>query len=442
MKKVLDFIKANVFALMCAVVALVAIVAYFFWPIPAKFEEFRGEVSARANTYKTISDLNTKPRTLPNLDPSAPATAPLSAFPTRTVIAEGTKAVQQIKDGAQRLLDRAVALNARPLLVEGVLPNPTSFTRGQFLDAYRRATAQYGENVDQGIVRRLLKGTLPPTPEEMAAADAQMVNEVRKAILQTDARGVPQNQAAVDAEIARRRAELPLQQRVGRAQNFAIYVNPGAVEIHPAMGDTVSSSLTNISIFNAQFSFWVQSIVLEAIADANKGSKSVLTSPVKHLLSLRVPMNIADPASNPAVASFGAPDPNAGPPPAVELKPDPTAPITPKYETDPLGYVSNSMYDPIRVRMALRIEAARLSEAIAALSQNHLIKIRNVNFRTVSVGTALSEGFIYSKSGDVPIVEADIDCDVLMLRSWVVPFMPDPVKAVFQAMANPAPPAG
>lgn len=435
MKQVLDFIKANAIALSCGVVALIAIIAVFVWPIPGAFSTLQTEVAAREQVYKDINGLMTASRTLPNVDPNSTESQPLNVFPTKNVIAEGQRAVQKLKDGAKAVLTDAVKDNARPLLVPNVLPKTSPFTRGQFLEQYRRVTTQYGDNVDQGIIKKVLHGTLPPTPEEIAAADAAQTNQIYKTMLQTDARGQPQNQQAVDAALAEMRAKLPLQQRIGRALNNQVYVSPGAIEIHSEMSDI--SKLNDINVFNAQFSLWLQTITLEAIADANKGSTNVLDAPIKHLLSLRVPMNIADPNQASAAIGFGV-DPNAGvAAPPVTLTPDASAPITPKFDTDPLGYSSNPMYDSIRVTMALRVDATRLPQSIAALSQNHLIKVRNVNFRTVSAGNALAEGFYYSKDGSTPLVEVDLDCDVLILRAWLVPYMPDPVKAAFNTLANP-----
>jgi hypothetical protein len=434
MKQALDFIKANMIALSCAIVALVAMVAIFFWPIPGIVATLQGEVAARKQTYDEINGLLTGSRTLPNVDASITEAVPLTVFPTKNVIAAGTKAVQQVKDGSHSVLDAAVKGNARPLLVPNSLPKTSSFTRGEFLDKYRVETAQIGDNVDKGIVKKILHGTLPPTAEEQAAADQTRTNEIMRINLQTDARGVAQNQAQVDGLLAKMRADLPLQLRVGRAVNNQIYVSPGAVEIHPAMSDI--KNLNDVTVFNAQFSLWIQMTLLEAIADANSNAKNVLDAPVKHLLMMRVPMNIADASAmqQPTGMGFGQPDAVA---PAVALVPDAASPIAPKFDVDPLGYGSNSMYDSIRVQMVLRVDASRLSEVLAALSQKHLVKVRNVNFHTVSTGQALLEGFFYSRDGATPLAEVELDCDVLVLRAWLVPYMPEPVKTVFHQMANP-----
>lgn len=441
MKQVLDFIKTNVVALTWGVVALLAIIAVFIFPIPGMFGELRDNVTKRQETASAIDTLGKTPRTLPTLDPTVPEAVPLNAFPTSAVIAQGKKAIEQVKDAAGRVLAQAVKMNIRTPLVPDVLPNPSSLARNNFFNAYRIATAQFGENADRGIIRTVLHGTLPPTTDELTAIESARANEIRKTNLQTDARGVPQNQTQVDSLIAAMRSQLGMGERVRRAQTYQIYVSPGAVEIHPAMASV--SELNAVNIFNAQFSLWLQQIVLESIADANKGAKNVLDAPVKHLVLLRVPMNIADPNNSGGynggggAAMGGGGDAGAAPAGPVELKPDAAAAITPNYTRDPLGYVSNAMYDPIHVQMILRVDASRMTESLAALSRNHLIKIRNVSFHTVDVGVALSNGFYYSREGKTPLVEVELDCDVLMLREWVVRYMPDPVKAVFNAMANP-----
>jgi hypothetical protein len=121
----------------------------------------------------------------------------------------------------------------------------------------------------------------------------------------------------------------------------------------------------------------------------------------------------------------------AGP---VELKPDPAAAITPKFDQDPRGYTHNPLYDPIRVQMILRVDVSKLPQVLAAMQTAKLVKIKNVNMRTVDMGVALSQGYVYDKDGKTPLVEVLIDADVLVLRQWLVGYMPNAVKQYFQTL--------
>ena len=49
----------------------------------------------------------------------------------------------------------------------------------------------------------------------------------------------------------------------------------------------------------------------------------------------------------------------------------------------------------------------------------------------------MSQGYYYSRDGSVALVEVEVDADVLMLREWLVRYMPDPVKAAFSTLGAP-----
>lgn len=434
MKKVLDFIKAHTIALTCALVAVLALVAYFVYPIPSLFGQLQTQLDERAEIHKALSGLREASRTLPNVDASVSEPKPLTQFPTDRVIKAGEEALQRLTDQSNGVLNAAVKMNQRPLLVPGSLPKPTSLARQSFLEAYKAVTQQFGEGAKNGLIATRLKGVLPPSEVELRTIEDNIVNQILKNQLQTGPDGQPVNQPAVDAMIAERRSKLPLEQRVLRALNAQIYVSPGAVDVIPEL-QTATEQPNDVMIFNAQFSLWVQSAVFDAIAAANNGSENVLSSPVKHLIRLDMPMTVAPVSSGNVYI-----DPSQGAAPA-ELKPDASAPITLNYLTSPYGFTSNSMFDPIPVTLTLRVDSRRLTEVLAAMQGGQLLKIKNVNYRAVNMGRALQEGYVYDKDGTTPMVEVTLDCDLLVLRSWIVGYMPEVVKQHFAALSSP-PPAG
>ncbi len=437
MNKVLDFIKTHAAALSSAVVALLALVAYFVYPIPSLFGKLQGEVNARSGVYDSLKKLRDDTRTLPNVDITTTEAKPLGVFPTEKVAKAGEDALQRLSDQSKQVLDSLNKKNEQKLLVPNSLPNPPTLLRQKFLEAYKAYTQQTGEGAKQGIIATRLKGTLPPTEVELRDMESAMVNTIMKEQLQIDGSGKPVNQAEIDQLILERRAKLPLEQRVIRARNAQIYVSPGAVDVIPELLNTTNPP-DPVTVFNAQFSLWVQGAVFDAIAAANAGSENVLSSPVKHLVRLDMNMMIAPVAAPSGQFNPGQPA-EATPPP--ELKPDASAPITLNYARGPLGYANNSMFDPVPVVLTLRVDSRRLPEVLASLQGGQLLKIKNVNYRTVSKGVALQQGYVYDKDGTTPMVEVVLDCDVLMLRSWLVQYMPETVKQHFSALSNPAVPA-
>jgi hypothetical protein len=440
MKKVLDFIKTHTFPLACALVALVAIGAFFLY-VPTLFGGLQEQVDSRRGTHDALSGLITEQRTLPKLDPAVEP-APLTAFPTQPVIKAGKEATEALKGEAEAAFKTILQTNLRPLLVPGSLPTLQPLQRQRFFEAYRDVTMQVGERADRGIIRAVLKGALPPTTEELASIDAARSAQIYRENLQQNAQGVAQNQAQVEQMVAEMRAKLPLTERVSRAMSSQLYVSPEAVQIHPVWtsNDARSDALNDVIVFNAQFSLWLQLTVFEAISVANEGATNVFDAPVKHLVSLQVPMSIADASAAFATPGFGAPDDAGAAAGPVELRPDASVSLTPNFQRSPLGHVSNAMYDPIQMQMVLRIDYRRLPEVLAKLTRSELLRIRNMSYRTVDAGVALSQGYLYDLNGKTPLVEVNLDCDILMLREWTVPVMPDSVKRYFNSLSSPVVP--
>lgn len=437
MKKVMDFIKANTIALACAVVAILGLLAYFVYPIPSMFTDLNAKVGERSAVFSSLKTLSDEQRKLPHVNASEPEPKPLETFPTERVIKAGEEAIVRLTDQSNQALQAVVKANQRPLLVPNSLPDPPPLARNNFLNAYKAITQQYGEAGAKGLIATRLKGTLPPTEVELAEIEAARTNQIMKNDLQTDGKGTPINQEEVNQKIAEMRSKLPLEQRVTRALKYQIYVSPGAVDVIQELVN-INQPPDAVMVFNGQFSLWVQSAVFEAIAAANADSPNVLSSPVKHLVRLDMPMMYVPPPSA-GGGGFFTPgeDPNAAVPPP-DLKPDATVAITPSYVGNSLGYTHNSLFDPIPVQLTLRVDVRKLPEALAAMQGGQLLKVKNVNYRTVDMGRALQEGYVYDKNGTTPMVEVILDCDVLMLRSWLVNYMPEPVKRHFANLSNPA----
>jgi hypothetical protein len=454
MKPVLDILKSHTFAIVCAIVAIVGLIAYFVYPIPGMFAELDQDVQARQAVHSSVNGLLGETRTLPNVDVRAAEPEKLSVFPTKRVIDQGNKLVQQLKDETQNTLQVVLKRNERQPLVPNALPNGGTFARQKFLDAYKLATAQVGDGASQGIIQRVLKGSLPPSAEELQQIGDRRASQIIQRELQIGPNNQPINQPQVDAKIQAERVRLPLELRLGRAYSSQIYVSPGAVDVHPGLqGINVPDAIT---VFNGQLSLWLQTACFEAIAAVNGNSANVFESPIKHLLRLNVPLNFVNAQSGGmAMPTFGGDmgmgmamdggDPSAAAiaaPETAELQPDPTATIAPAYSTNPLGYVHNAFYDPIGVQMIIRVEASKAPEILRQLQTGRLLKVKNVQLRSVDPGRAVAEGYVYFSEGYRPLVDLAIDADVLFLRQWLVRYMPPAAKQYFQALATPAVPQG
>ena len=92
----------------------------------------------------------------------------------------------------------------------------------------------------------------------------------------------------------------------------------------------------------------------------------------------------------------------------------------------PTGRQCNALYDVIPVTIVVHVEADRLPLFLEILGRKRFITAYNVNLAAVdSVVLNATQNLMY---GSAPVVQATINCEVLMLRSWTQPLMPQPVQ--------------
>src|SRR4051812_1474754 len=97
MSLAMDIAKKNLLSIICVIVAVLAMVAVFVWPLPGKFAAIQAKADARKAEYESLKTLANKERKLPqtDLDPAA-AQKKLEGFPTQTVIDKGNQLVTDI----------------------------------------------------------------------------------------------------------------------------------------------------------------------------------------------------------------------------------------------------------------------------------------------------------------------------------------------------------
>jgi hypothetical protein len=429
MKKVSEFLKRYWIAVLSGVVILLSVVATLLWPIPGMFGKLQSEMDQRPGTFGQINTLLSAQRTLPRLDPAQTEPGPLTVFPTESVIERGEQAVQRLRAEADATLNAAVQLNRRTPLVQGALPADNRLARQAFLDQYKKLFVF--ENTGQLhpiLVNQLGAGTAP------TQAEVQIVAERRAGQIQArlvpGVGGQPGNQAQIERELAEMRASVGAEIRGARAERIRIYVSPTAIVPHPIIQEQLPPAL--VPTFNAQLMLWLQEIVIDAIASVNReaGSTNVLDAPIKHLVSLEVPVDYAVAVEGQASVEGGDTADASVATPAFQAD----QVLARDFQTNVLGVKPNSLFEPFGVTLKIRVDADRLPQVLSTLSRGRLLLITNVNVQAVGSAQSLQEGFVY---GQAPVVEAVIEAQVLILRPWLADYMPPAVKQFFQMTANP-----
>jgi hypothetical protein len=454
----MDIVKKNLISIVFGVVALLAIVAVFIYPLPGMYGELDKEVKGRASVHQALTGLvSTKAPGLP-LVPGQNEVPPLNEFPTRELIALGTKAMENLGAAATQSVAHAVEMNRMQPLVPNVLPNPAP-TRDQinFLDAYRRAmntngakqfVLPFSDNKDW-IANRILGATMAPTEQQIqremdVAAENARVN-TRVVDVTT---GQVNNQPVVDAAVAGARAKVPEEYRDRMARAGKIYVNFDTFQMHDPAISVANNRITAFDVFLAQTSLWTQEKICYAIANANRTATNVADAPVKHLLRVTPAWYVAPTAGNQNTPGVPG-QPAAAPADPGEVPSDPATDITKDTSRHVSGRNSNPFYDVIRFNVRMRCDVTKLPQILAdmqrptppqgtaAAPSPAFLTITNVNSVTALDSAAyLADNYVY---GNAPVVEVVLTGEVLYLREWIKPLMPTAVRA---AILAPPPAAG
>jgi hypothetical protein len=432
----MDIVKKHLVNIVFAIIALVAI-AGTFYPLSGYFEKLNKDVTERAGKYDTAQKLYNKPHELPVVKVGADSTAqpqPLVVFPMPKLRDMMDKYMNQLEKQSRDVFLTAVNLNKAEcvvgekqqlLLVVNSLPVPERNADNEF-------KRQIQPDVEYKYIReRILNGGYPPSNDEITkATDALKLKYQDKLIKGVD--GQPINEAEVTAAFQAEADKLPEKMRTEAAQKARMYVAPDAM-LPPADFSTARSP-TPDQIWYAQAALWVQEDVCRALAECNKDSKGITSSPVKHLIKLDVPAGAAM-YSRPAGSAGGGGDAGGGDSPQPTAAPDASGatggpnnnppPTPPTYTVSPTGRQCNQLYDVVNFTLIVRVDQTQIPVIINQLSRNRFITIKKVDLLRVDSDHAADGGFVYGKS---PVAELIIDGEQLQLREWTIDFMPKSIK--------------
>ena len=179
-----------------------------------------------------------------------------------------------------------------------------------------------------------------------------------------------------------------------------------------------------------QHDYWAISDVLEAVGlantDENGEPAAVTQSPVKHIVSLRFTAPLVPDLYGSKYPLPGSVQ-DAG---AQQMQPDYTYGITGRFASP-----DNRLYDLRNVELEVVVAAEKLPRFFDALAQTNFITVTDIDLKAVDVATELELGRYY---GPDYVVRASMKLEVLLLRSWTEPLMPETVKLML-AIGSPDP---
>lgn len=117
--------------------------------------------------------------------------------------------------------------------------------------------------------------------------------------------------------------------------------------------------------------------------------------------------------------------------PSTPVTYDPAAEIEREYQYSPTGRpLHTPFYDITQFNVRLRVEAEQLPYVLQQLQSESFITVLNVpELVAVDPLVMLQQGYVF---GDQPVIEVDLQCEILFLRAWTVDFMPETIRQELQ----------
>jgi hypothetical protein len=333
--------------------------------------------------------------------------------------------------------------NVRQPLVPRTLPIAERTPRASFPARYLRELGAVEQaplaglpNFEVGLPKKL-NATRPPYPEElMEMAQKLWDDKFSKRVLQI---GGDNNLEQVTGDFYEEIRNLPETERQRRANEHRVYLDETSLPVSPEILALQGQGKppTETQIWFAQTALWVTEDVVNAIVEANKNSKSITTSPVKHLVALRIPFGIAQ--------YVLAAAPGAAPSPDAAASTDANG-VTQAFALSPTGRVCNDVYDVIHFELVLRVDYRKIPQVIAEIERNRLFTVLSTGIASIDAQAEYNDiGYVY---GNDPVAELTLQCEALFLRSWTVdkdnkekPYknalMPSPVRQSVGAEPGP-----
>lgn len=443
----MDLVKKNILSIVFAAVALLALIAWI-WPLGSIKGEAEQELAKRAQVYKQMQDVLKANRSLP-LTALNGEEQQLGIFPTKNVIDWGKETTKRMQDEVQGVRAVAKRLNERELLVPNSLPVPAPTFEFRFRDVYLRYMADFAKSYKAGT---------PPTQADITAAEQKLwISKFESQIIIRDGQPDARSQALVNEDFNKERTEIPARVKLARAQSILFYMDPQAIAVSSdfaAATATAGAAPSPLAIWDAQLKVWIQDDIAKAIVALNERESklgNVTDAPVKQLLKVVIEgLRGAGAAAPAASGSYGPPPgmggygsmgggpgggyggmPGYGGPGGMSPygqmgmgSSTPTAPIGPDSLT---GHTANALYDVVPFQVLVHIEADKLPDFLEELSRNRfitpsqLVSMKSVD--TVVLGAATNVMY-----GSVPVVEALVTAEAVLLRDWTVKFMPPEIR--------------
>lgn len=454
----MELVKKNILSIICGVVALAAIAFHLVYTTGA-FSDLETRGKERAAKEGELQTLLTADYRMPTVGDASPQ--PLGQFPNDRIIRDAQGVVAQLTAQARSLVNQAVAINRTGynLIVPQSLPMPTDPRKFEFREQYNRMLTPGGKpiaydpqqpavNLPDGV----LQSAFPPTDQEILEAKSKLWRDdyLPKLIMVNN---IAVNQREVVSDFLKKTTNFDEDFRRRRAQSYKCYLEPGALTISPRMDQAAKGAPAVEDIWFSQMSLWIQQDICNAIARMNQKSKTIPTSPVKHLVAATVRQDASMYVVSGGLQPVG-PEVAAAPPPMEEFPSEEGASIddgsgfaapaaaapAKNYALSPTGRVCNPLYDVVHYEFIVVVDRQLARKFLEMLQYGRFITVLEADMQNIDLAEAVSSGYDY---GSRPVVEMRIKCEAMFLRDWTAHNngpMPQIVRRMLGIAPQPATP--
>jgi hypothetical protein len=440
MSAVLNWIKSNIYTVICVVIIIAAPVA--LWIVSGKMNaSVRTDAQARAGK---IAELNRLEKTKVELDipgpdnPKINATIPVN----RRFLDRYEQVVNEIAEDARQIQAKVVEMNSkdRGVLLPELFPKAPAHLRETLpSQMYRSLVAAHEQ------LLKAAEAGAPPSMDEAyqdldAARDRYMAQLFKSTMDELD-----------DDErvwLADQLTKARLSVYAESAKDIKLYATMAELDV-PFEADTPESAVgeANTLMFDWQWQYWIKQDIVMALYAANKPYGSVVDAPVKRLVSLAVldgplPQQAAaadtgssrgGSAGGFGPAGGGSTGKRGGRQPAAPSgggrrggAPDASREVPLDYNVSFTGRADNPLYDVRLVELVVVVETEKIPEVFDALArQNFITVISPVQIDAVDLFAAIKDGYFY---GPAPVSELTLTLETIWLREWTAGFMPAELK--------------
>lgn len=399
----MDIVKKNILSILCGVVALAGVVIWFF-PISGMYDALADDVKKQAALYAQVEGVRTQQRNLPTVELGGETERkPLGRFPNEEVIKEGERATEAMKGQSERMIGEVTKLNIHQPLEPNALPESDGNAHFNFIDLYLQ---RLGVELPAA-----LKATTPPTADDLMAKAQEVYDAKYVDQIVPSGTGGKDNKDVVDRQFAHEMKDLPETERRRAARDGKIYLSAEGL---PASPDIIPGQVPRPEeIWYAQTVLWIQEDLVKSIANANADALNVMDAPIKHLMAMTIAFGpeMYVRAGGATAAAAGAEGATA-----TIATDENGAPAV--WSASPTGRVSNDLYDVIHFDLALRVDARKVPQVIAALERSQLLTVLKTSVAAIDAAAEKRQwGYVY---GNEPVVTLLLQCEVLFLRKWTL----------------------